>query len=322
MQRLKNSKTLTVVFSVAIVLVIICLYLNSYLDKINRYKDTGSTYTDSARTGSVSNQTGNNKPEAGKETLLADKNIVNILLIGHDKRVGEETSRSDSMIIATLNKKSNSIKLTSLMRDMYVKIPDYDYNKINSAYAFGGKDLLTETIEENFSVGIDGCIEVDFTGFEKIIDKIGGVDIELNRDEAYYLNKKCKLSLTEGISTLTGETALEYARIRYVGNDDYERTERQRNMLTAMFFKVKGLGVTELMDLADEILPLITTDLTNSQILGLVSRVILMDVSGIDTFRIPADGKFKPDTIDGMSVLVPDLPENKALLKEFIGYQE
>jgi hypothetical protein len=93
-------------------------------------------------------------------------------------------------------------------------------------------------------------------------------------------------------------------------------------MLTAMFFKVKGLGVTELMDLADEILPLITTDLTNSQILGLVSRVILMDVSGIDTFRIPADGKFKPDTIDGMSVLVPDLPENKALLKEFIGYQE
>jgi len=307
---------------VAIVLVIICLYLNSYLDKINRYKDTGSTYTDSARTGSVSNQTGNNKPEAGKETLLADKNIVNILLIGHDKRVGEETSRSDSMIIATLNKKSNSIKLTSLMRDMYVKIPDYDYNKINSAYAFGGKDLLTETIEENFSVGIDGCIEVDFTGFEKIIDKIGGVDIELNRDEAYYLNKKCKLSLTEGISTLTGETALEYARIRYVGNDDYERTERQRNMLTAMFFKVKGLGVTELMDLADEILPLITTDLTNSQILGLVSRVILMDVSGIDTFRIPADGKFKPDTIDGMSVLVPDLPENKALLKEFIGYQE
>ncbi len=303
-------------------LVIICLYLNSYLDKINRYKDTGSTYTDSARTGSVSNQTGNNKPEAGKETLLADKNIVNILLIGHDKRVGEETSRSDSMIIATLNKKSNSIKLTSLMRDMYVKIPDYDYNKINSAYAFGGKDLLTETIEENFSVGIDGCIEVDFTGFEKIIDKIGGVDIELNRDEAYYLNKKCKLSLTEGISTLTGETALEYARIRYVGNDDYERTERQRNMLTAMFFKVKGLGVTELMDLADEILPLITTDLTNSQILGLVSRVILMDVSGIDTFRIPADGKFKPDTIDGMSVLVPDLPENKALLKEFIGYQE
>ena len=90
--------------------------------------------------------------------ILTHKDIINILLIGKDISTGEENSRSDSMIIATVNKKSNSIKLTSLMRDMYVKIPNYADNRINASYAFGGMDLLTETVVENFHVGIDGKV--------------------------------------------------------------------------------------------------------------------------------------------------------------------
>lgn len=318
MQNLKNflwrSKTLTAAVSAAIILIIIFLYLNSHLNKINHYEGAGGTDEDSGGSGGTLNQ------KEGNETSLADKDIVNILLIGQDRRPGEEKARSDSMIIATVNKEANSIKLTSLMRDMYVSIPGHGYNKINSAYALGGMELLDETVEENFLIEIDGCMEVDFTGFEKIIDKIGGVNIELNKDEAYYLSRTNGLHLTAGINRLTGKTALEYARIRYVGNDDYERTERQRNLLKAIFDEVKDLNLTDLLKLADDILPLITTDLSNSQILELAAGIMLMDVSYIETYRIPADGKFTEATIRDMSVLLPDLPENRALLKEFIGY--
>ena len=252
--------------------------------------------------------------------ILTHKDIINILLIGKDISTGEENSRSDSMIIATVNKKSNSIKLTSLMRDMYVKIPNYADNRINASYAFGGMDLLTETVVENFHVGIDGCVEVDFAGFEKIIDKIGGVDIDLNKDEAYYLSKQSGLNLKSGKNTLTGETALKYARIRYIGYDDYERTERQRKVLVSVFNKLKNSNISILLNISDDILPLVTTNLTSTQILGLVTNIMLMDVSDIETYRIPADGAFTPATIRDMAVLIPDLPKNRELLKKYIGY--
>jgi anionic cell wall polymer biosynthesis LytR-Cps2A-Psr (LCP) family protein len=174
-------------------------------------------------------------------------------------------------------------------------------------------------VEENFLIKIDGCIEVDFAGFEKLIDEIGGVDIELNEDEAYYLNTANDISFTEGQNKLNGKTALEYTRIRYIGNEDYERTERQRKLLTAVFDELKDSNIKTLLDLSNEIIPLVTTNLKNSQILSLVTRVILMKISDIETYRIPADGEFTPTTINNMSVLVPNLLENQKLLNEFIG---
>lgn len=309
---------ITKITSVIIVLLIIgVLYLNSYLNKINRQVEPPLTDFKSSVGNVISRSS---QLRYYNNSSFTDKEIINILLIGQDKRPGEGLARSDSMIIATINKKSNSIKLTSLMRDMYVKIPGYYENKINAAYAYGGMGLLTTTVEENFLIKIDGCIEVDFSGFEKIIDSIGGVDINLNRDEAYYLKKSNNLSFTEGINNLTGKTALEYARIRYIGNDDYERTERQRKVLVAVFDKIRDSSLKTLLEMADDILPLVTTNLKNSQILGLVTNVILMNVSEIETYRIPADGEFSPATINNMSVLVPNLLENQKLLKEFIGY--
>lgn len=323
MQNVKNfllrSKTLTVAVSVILILLITSwLYLNSSFNKIN--------YQEKLPITDINANNINNEIKQDIIVLdenkdpLTNKNIINILLIGQDKRPGEENARSDSMIIATVNKNSNSIKLTSLMRDMYVPIPGYANNKINSAYALGGMDLLAETVEENFLIGIDGCIEVDFSGFEKIIDKLGGIDIELNRDEAYYLSISSDIRFKEGINSLTGETALEYSRIRYIGNDDYERTERQRNVLVAIYNKLKDSDIKTLLELTDDILPLVTTNLTKSQILSLVTNIIFMDISDIETYRIPADGKFAPATIKEMSVLLPDLPENRVLLKEYIGY--
>lgn len=322
MQNIKNflfrTRKLTTIILIAIILLTISgLYLNSYLNKINHQESPPATDI-KPNDGNVSSQY--NKPTKDSGDSLTDKDIINILLIGQDKRPGEGSARSDSMIIATVNKKSNSIKLTSLMRDMYVPIPGYADNKINAAYALGGMDLLDKTVEENFLIGIDGCIEVDFSGFEKIIDKIDGIEIKLNKDEAYYLSRSSGLKLMEGTNRLTGETALEYARIRYIGNDDYERTERQRNVLVAVFDKLKDSNIKTLLELADDILPLVTTNLTNSQILSLATKVILMDISEIETYRIPADGEFTPTTISEMSVLVPNLPENRELLREYIGY--
>lgn len=318
LKKLACSRTLIKIVISMIALILICyLFINNNLNKINHSGDA-QALTSSEKLIDYTEES--NSIEVYDKALFKNKDIVNILLIGQDKRPGESTARSDSMIIASINKNNSTIKLISLMRDMYVPIPGYDSNKINAAYAFGGMDLLDETIEKNFLINIDGSVEVDFAGFTNVIDKIGGVDIVLNEAEVDYLNKSNNLSLSSGNNHLTGEMALTYSRIRYIGNDDYERTERQRKVLAASFDKLKDLNLKTLLGLANEIFPLITTDFTITEIFGLITGVMLMDVSDIESFRIPADGQFTPETINGMSVLLPNLSENRALLKEYIGY--
>lgn len=312
-----NSKILVAVLFVIITLISITgFYLNSFLNKIN-YLETQPIKDFNTDNNNII-PIGNDK-EKDEDDPFANKNIINILLIGTDM-TSEEGTRSDSIIIATINKKGKTIKLTSLMRDLYVPIPGQVDNRINAAYTLGGMDLLKKTVEENFSIEIEGCVEVDFLGFISAIDIIGGVDIELNKAEAYYLSNSSGLSFTEGANNLTGETALAYSRIRYIGNADYERTERQRNVLTAAFDKLKDSGIKTLLELANDVLPFITTNLTPSQIFTMVTNVILMDISNIQSYRIPADGEFIETTIRDMAVLLPNIPENSRLLKEYIGY--
>lgn len=321
----KVSQRVTI--SVIIFLLICYSFMTSKLNKINHSSEAEATPSaeEYFEVDKVDNNTTTNELHPNEviwdkddENVVADKDIINILLIGQDRRPGEGRARSDSMIIATINKQDNSIKFTSLMRDMYVQIPGFSDNKINAAYALGGMELLDDTIEKNFLVHIDGNIEVDFEEFTKIIDKIGGVDIEINKEEAEYLNKYMKSNFTAGTCSLTGDIALEYSRIRYIGNGDYERTERQRKVLLAAFEKIKNSKLPTLLELADEIFPLITTDLSNAKIIGYVSEIMSMGISNIETYRIPADGEFTSARIREMSVLVPDLSANRALLKEYI----
>ena len=248
------------------------------------------------------------------------KNITNLLLVGMDKSTGESSARSDSIIIVSVNKKSDSIKLISLMRDMYIEIPGYDDNRINASYAFGGAKLLTETIYNSFMIPIDGFAEIEFSGFSKVIDTMGGIDIELNKDESFYLNKEYRFNLVEGMNHLTGDQALAYSRIRYVGNADYERTERQRKVLVTIYTKFKNSTIKTIYEMAKEILPLVSTDLSTMQLLDLTLTVMRMGTPDIETCRIPAEGEFTPATINGMSVLLPDIAGNTELLKEYIGY--
>lgn len=251
-------------------------------------------------------------------TILNNKDIINILLIGQDRREGESRARSDSMIVATLNKSKKTIQLTSFMRDMYVQIPGYSDNRINAAYAFGGMELLQETIETNFGIEIDGSIEVDFSGFITSIDTIGGIDIELNSVETNYLNSNYGWNLYAGTIHLTGEQALAYSRIRYVGNSDYERTERQRKVLTTAFNKMKNSNINTVIDLIDEIFPLLTTDLSNLDLISYAVNIVSMGISDVESYRVPIDGAYTPAVISGMQVLVPDLAANRAFLQEVI----
>ena len=309
-----NSKTLSAAVLVVVILIsIIVFYINSSINKIN-YQETQPNKEFNTDNNYI--PIGNNNDE---DDPLANKNIINIILIGKDKS-SEEGTRSDSIIIATIKKKDKTLKLTSLMRDLYVPIPDQMDNRINAAYSLGGMELLSRTIEENFAIEIEGCIEVDFSGFINSIDTIGGVDIELNKDEAYYLSNISGLSFTEGINNLSGKTALAYSRIRYIGNADYERTERQRKVLVAVFNKLKDSGLKTLLGLVDDVLPFITTNFTSSQIFTIVTNVILSDISNIESYRIPVDGEFIETNIRDMDVLLPDISDNSTLLKEYIEY--
>lgn len=252
--------------------------------------------------------------------IMKDENVHNILLIGQDRRQGQGRQRSDTMIICSINKNSGKMVLTSLMRDMYVPIPGYSDNRINAAYQFGGMPLLNQTIESCFGIKIDGNVEVDFNGFMEAISYVGDIEIELNEKEVEYMRGVPKgKNLKVGVNVLTPEQALFYVRMRYVGNSDWERTDRQRRVVMAALDNVKHMNFMELVDLSDKILPCVTTDMTDTQILGYIYTVVVHGIRSAESHRVPVEGTYTMQTVrKNMQVLVPDLAENSRYLKLYI----
>lgn len=247
------------------------------------------------------------------ELVGEGEDIINILLVGQDRRPGEGRARSDSMILCTVNRVHKTLTMTSFLRDLYVQIPGYESTRLNAAYALGGFDLLDKTLSVNFGVHVDAHVEVDFSGFQEIIDLLGGVDIYLTSAEANYLSGGDWWP-SEGMNHLTGEQALAYSRIRYIDSDFY-RTDRQRNVLTSIIEAYKGLSMDRLLSLMDGILPLVTTDMTNAEITSYATQIFPM-LSGctLNTQRIPVADGYEGATIRGMQVLVPDLEVNRQFL--------
>ncbi len=269
---------------------------------------------------------------AGMDTLIPEEviwttpepveeknHITNILLIGQDRRGTTGRGNSDSMIICSINEETNVITLVSLMRDMYVPFPgEYSDNRINAAYPFCGMPLLDQLIEEDFGVHIDGNVEVDFNGFIEVMDLIAPIDIELKRYEVGYMNSGTDWYLHEGVNSLNGEQLLRYARIRHVGHADWERTERQRTVLRAAFEKIRSWKMTQLLNLADTVLPYLATDMSNKDLLDLLSKVAFNHMTIGETYRLPVEGTYSSEVIRGMMVLVPDLHENGSYLREYL----
>lgn len=268
-----------------------------------------------------------------QEIIESSDDIINILLIGQDRRAHEGRSRSDTMILVTVNKPAKTLTLTSFMRDMYVQIPGRDDNRINVPYLVGGMKLLDSTLRTNFGVIVDANVVVDFYGFIDIVDMMGGVDIELTAAEANYMNENFSWdvddglddnwNLTEGLNHLNGSQALSYARMRKIGNSDFQRTERQRLVISKLIEKAKSLSVSELNVLLQHALPMITTDMEDTEILNYALELFpMLPELEVGTLRIPVAGSYESTYIDGMAVLVPDLWWNRSVLYEVMKIPE
>ena len=244
---------------------------------------------------------------------LNDEDLINILLVGQDRRPGEGRQRSDSMIIVSMNSKTKEISMVSFLRDLYVRIPGYTDNRLNASYAFGGFELLKETLTENFGVHVDACFEVDFNGFESVIDAVGGVDVELSAAEARIVG------VSAGMNHLDGEHALTYARIRKL-DSDFGRTGRQRNVLMSVFEKARKSNLPTLINLAKALIPQLTTDQSTVQILSLIASgfVTLHGNDKIESYYVPADNAYYNAVIRGMMVLVPNLQMIRGNMEEYL----
>lgn len=319
------------------------LFVNSMLNKISR-DDTLETLSseelesiqmetdpyDPDFTGPMLDATDVTEPEDPFAEIPTDSdNIINILLVGQDGYGTGPTvrSRSDSMILCTINKSAKTLTMTSFMRDMYVKIPGYYSQRINVAYAVGGFLATYDTLEYNFGIRPDYGVAVNFETFKDVIDMVGGIDIELTDAEARYMNN-CTVphkgvpynwGLTEGVHHLTGEQALVYARNRRVG-DDFARTERQRKVIDQLIQKAKTLPLSDLYDMVETLLPLLVTDMSNAEIIkcAVECAPYLKDLQVISQ-RIPVEGSYSHVGINGMRVLLPDLSENHQFLVDTIG---
>ncbi|MBO5449062.1 MAG: LCP family protein [Ruminococcus sp.] len=259
-----------------------------------------------------------------------DPNVYNVLLIGTDARDKNSRGRSDSMILVSINRSTEKVIMTSFLRDIYLYIPNVSNTRLNHAYAYGGPDLLIETLESNFKVPIHNYVQVNFYSFIKVVDTVGGVDISVTDEEVKYLNQyltginnlegnnanSYKLS-GGGDYTLNGAQALAYSRIRYVGTD-FGRTERQRTVLEQIISKMNDLSITELGDLLDEILPNVTTNIQRDEIFDLIlDAPTLLGYERVQC-RVPADNTWWNLTISGMAVLGIDFNTNIRYLGENI----
>lgn len=246
--------------------------------------------------------------------------IYNILLIGQDARPGEGRQRSDSMILCTINTEKKTLMMTSFLRDTYVDIPDFrdrtfEDNRLNACYAFGGVELLNNAMELNFGIEIDHNIEVDFTGFERIVNTLGGVYIYLTQAEANIVGG----GAIAGMNLLNGAQALTYSRIRSL-DSDFGRTNRQRTVLLSMYDSIRRLSPEQISSLVNVLLTMVTTDMTNTDIVKYVVEFVpLLPDLQITTQHIPAVGTYTGAMVRGMSVLIPDLEANREILRETLG---
>ena len=208
--------------------------------------------------------------------------------------------------------------MTSFLRDLYVPIPGHHSNRINAAYSEGGAALLDDTLRENFGLHIDGNIEVDFSQFAQIIDLLGGVELELREDEAAEINKETGSDLAAGTQVLNGAQALTYARIRKLDADgDFSRTSRQRKVMSALLSRYRDMQWKDLLPLMDQLLPLISTDMNYGKLVLLAMEILpKLSSAQITNQRIPADGTFRDEKINGMAVLSADLEANRQILRD------
>lgn len=255
-------------------------------------------------------------------SFINDNMILNVLLLGTDSQSAGDGGRSDTILLISLDARHKKLKITSLMRDLWVKIPGHSQDRLNAAYAFGGAKLTIDTIKTNFGVKPDRYALVDFDNFSHIVDSIGGIDINLTSSEASYINKNSgdkSVLKGSGKMHLNGRQALTHSRNRDSIGSDYDRTERQRNVIMAIFDKAKILNLAQITKLISTIAPMVTTNFKSSEIARLASNALTYLKFSVEQFRIPTDDNVKHQTIDHKMVLVVnDVQKAKRDMLQFI----
>lgn len=236
---------------------------------------------------------------------LQDENIddyTNIIIYGVDSRENDlkENTRSDSIMLASINNKNHKVTLTSIYRDTYVRIEDHGMTKINHAYSFGGPDLSVNTINQNFDLNVSDFITVNFSALSNVIDGLGGITLNIKKKELKWVNAYARdvarINGTEytkikkpGEQTVTGVQATGYCRVRYTAGGDFTRAGRQRKVLKAIFAKAKKSNPITLYRVMSDMLPQIYTSLTTADILQLAMYLPFYKISNSKGFPYELD---------------------------------
>ena len=200
------------------------------------------------------------------------------------------------------------------MRDSYVNIDGYGMDKINHAYAYGGAELALKTLNENFDLNISEVVIVNFNSLIDIIDKLGGVNINVTEEEISHIPGV----VSSGEQLLNGTQALEYSRIRYASGGDYKRTERQRTVINSIFNKVKDISLIKYPELVNEFLPYIQTNISTGDLLSLGAKFSGLAKGDISQDRFPRDGQCEGKIINGIYYLTFDIESVKNSMKDYI----
>lgn len=353
-----QKKTKPWVVVVAVILAVVILigalgtwFVVSKMNKIQRAEKgdnqlsaddlNGMLVEDDTATEATTAPTETTVPKETRPDYGKTGKVINVLLVGQDAREGEESKNADTMLLVTVNKETKKINMTSFQRDTLVYIPTvYDTNgtphsgrtKMTLAYALGYKwggdlgamEIIDKVIERNFGAIVDKNIEVNMEAFDACINALHGVDIELNADEVKYLNDYFKdypeRVYKEGVNKLDGWAAEMYARTRHSTNadNDFNRTNRQRAVVAAVLEKVKSMSLLEINSLIDELLPMVLTDMTNTDMTTYVAELLpLLPEMTLESLQCPnADMDMYGKTIDlfgdGQEHAVLYFDENKA----------
>jgi LCP family protein required for cell wall assembly len=310
-----------------------CLYADQLLNKIKYTPDIGSSQVGPALQFNAGNgSSSNTNAKAGIiGGMYHDDAIINILMLGTDDYQKDDVGRSDSMLLVSIDTRHNKLKITSFMRDLYVAIPGIGSNKLNAAYSLaGGREKgarkVVTTLEANFGIDIDRYVIVDFSAFPKIIDRLGGVEINLTNEtnsdgitEAGIINAYSGDSkqVHTGLNNLDGLQARYYTRIREIGND-FERTERQRKVFTSLVKKLKSASLPTIYGVLADTLNDITTNMTKDEIVSMASNSLTYLHYPVAQDRVPRDGEYTPKTLDVGACLVPNLTKSRDSFTKFI----
>lgn len=324
LKRRKRKKNLGIKIVLALIAVIIIIvgigwfYGNNLLSKMKRSE--------------INENDLGIKEEVNEKIQTSEiKDIVNIAILGVDE-AEDDVGRSDATMIATFDPVHKKLKITSIMRDTYIDIPDNGKDKLNHAYAYGGPQLTIKTLNQNFGLNIKDYVKINFEELEGLVDAIGGIDMEMAYMEMYEVNnyiirysqarnipeEKLVKDEKTGKYHLNGFQTLGYCRIRSTEGGDFDRTERHRKIMTAMFDKISNSGTAQLASMATKLLPYVETSLSNKEIINLAANVLNLGTKNIEQERFPRDDYSQNSMINGIFYLCYDESYTEEQVHEYI----